>query len=32
VVETDLSKQIVTVDGKAYAMADYVEEGSWNEA
>ena len=32
VVETDLAKQIVTVDGTAYAMADYVEEGSWNEA
>ena len=32
VVETDLAKKIVTVDGKAYAMSDYVEEGSWNEA
>ena len=27
VVETDLAKQIVTVDGTAYAMADYVEGG-----
>ncbi len=31
-VVTDLAAQTVTVDGTEYVLADYVEEGSWDEA
>lgn len=31
VVETDLAKKIVRVDGTQYALSDYTEEGSWDE-
>lgn len=31
VVETDLAKKTVSVDGTEYALSEYVEEGSWDE-